>query len=661
MQQAARNLHALGFRTLPIRKGSKVPSTAHGVKDATADDAVTDSWYAEHPNDGIGVSGDGFIIFDFDVHDGIDGRDALIGWDLPDTLCQTTPSGGYHMIYRTDREVHPSVNTQMAVDVRGWHSYIVCDPTPGYVFEDDREPAIANEAVYRFLEYVQPKKAEPSETARETSTTTVAEGGRNDYLFRQGCSIWARYPDNKKLLSSALHTLNEVNCEPPLTKQEVDKIVKSVLEKPAGLSDEAKASKKKAQSKKFDHASVAERLITERGACFIDGMPAIRRGDSYEIGWNAISKEIIAMERNATRTNQAEVHHYLLITAEHKQRSRPTLIAFKNGVLDITNMELRPFEPTDVIPNIIPHNWIPDAQCKIVDDTLMKMACCDLDTLESLIEVMGVCMYSSAEFAQAAILLGEGSNGKSTYIRMLQALLGKRNISSLDLSMVGKQFHTGQLAGKLANLGDDISNEFQRGDVLMVFKKVVDGDRIYTDVKGTEGYEFEPYATLVFSANEFPRLADYSDGMMRRLFPIEFNATFKRGDPDYNPRTAALVTSEEACEYMCTLGIQGLLQVIAHNGFTPNAASEKRTVTILNDNNTVDAWVDEIGYTSDDVDGAVVQAIYDGYKNWCLDGNLQPVSRTKFTRLMNKKLGITAKVKRIGAVTKRCFALEEKA
>ena len=122
MQEAARRLHALGFKTLPIKPKSKEPNCPHGVKDATNSDAATDAWYAAHAEDGIGISGEGFVIFDFDVKDGLDGRDALLGWDLPDTLCQTTPSGGYHMIYKCAEEVRPSVNQEIAVDVRGWHS-----------------------------------------------------------------------------------------------------------------------------------------------------------------------------------------------------------------------------------------------------------------------------------------------------------------------------------------------------------------------------------------------------------------------------------------------------------------------------------------------------------------------------------------------------------
>ena len=643
----------MGFRTLPIKPGSKEPATAHGVKDATDDDVATDAYYATHPNHGIGIAGDGFVIFDFDVKDGIDGRDQLLGWNLPDTLCQTTPSGGYHMIYRTDEEIRPSVNQALAVDVRGWHSYIVCDPTPGYCFEDDCEPAAANEAVMAFLNHVRPKANKSEKQRRGKQSDKIREGGRNDYLHKQGCSMRAKeVPDDE--IRAYLHGLNRVNCKPPLDDAEVDKIANSVLDLKPGLSDEAKEAKR-GRPRKFNHAAVAKKLISDNGACFIDGMPAIRHGKIYEIGWKAVAREIIAINEEATRQNQKEVQHYLMMMAEQKQQSDPALIAFRNGVLDVRTMELRDFTDDDVIPNIIPHDWNPDAECQAVDNTLLKMACCEPDIFESLMEVIGVCMYRSAEFTQSAILLGEGSNGKSTYIRMLQALLGKQNISSLDMAMLGKQFHTGQLAGKLANLGDDISNEFQRGDLLSVFKKIVDGNRVYADVKGVEGFEFESYATLVFSANEFPRLADYTDGMLRRIFPIEFNARFSKTDADYDPRISRKITTEQACQRMAVLGVAGLQQVIDNNGFTPNAASSKRVGEIQAENDNVLSWSIENGWNAETLDGCVGMTKYSEYKQWCMDCGLQAVSRNKFSRSINKHYGMQTADEWTNGATKKVF------
>lgn len=660
MQEAARRLHKLGFKTLPIRPGTKEPANTNGVKGATADDNVTDSWYAAHPDHGIGISGDGFVIFDFDVHEHVDGRDQLDGWDLPETLSQTTPSGGYHMIYRTDEVVRPSVNQELAVDVRGWHSYIVCEPTPGYCFEEYVEPAEANETVFEFLEHIRPTRKRDSRSPRPSSASggdVVAEGGRNDFLFREGRSLRTNEKLSDDDIREKLHGINAMKCRPPLSHYEVDRIAESVCSVKPGLSDEAKSAKRRGRPRVFDHAGIAERLIGENGACFVDGMPAIRCGNVYEIGWNAVSREIIRLERNATKTNQKEVHHYLTIQAPQRFQSDAQLIAFKNGILDISGEKptLREWREDDIIPNVIPHDWNPDAVCDTVDNTLFKLANGDDETYGSLLEVMGVCMYRSNEFTQSAILLGEGSNGKSTYIRMITNLLGRENISSLDLSMMGKQFLTGQLAGKLANLGDDISNEFQRGDILAIFKKVVDGNRIYADVKGSAGFEFEPYSTLVFSANEFPRLADYSDGMMRRLFPVEFTARFKKTDADYDPRIAQKLATEKACERMCVLGVLGLQRVIENHGFTPTAASRRRVEEIKADNDTVLAWALDNGWTSDTLDGCVCAVLYDSYKQWCLESGLQAVKRTKFTRGVNKHYSMRSVAAWKNGKTQKCF------
>ena len=651
MKEAAQKLHALGFATLPIKPGTKAPATAHGVKDATRDDAVTDAYYDAHPEYGIGVSGDGFIIFDFDVKEGVDGRDQLIGWDLPDTLAQTTPSGGYHMFYRTTETVKPSVNTAIGVDVRGWHSYVVCDPTPGYCFEDDEQPiADANETVMRFLDNVRPVKAEQQQPKLK------AGQGRNNDLFAYGASLQSASKSDAEI-EALMYVYNQDHFDPPLSDAEFKQTVNSVLSNLGkGHSEEVKKAQR-GRSRKFNHAAIAEQLIAENGFCFVDGMPAIRHGKIYEIGWKAVSREIISINHEATRTNQKEVQHYLSVMAEQKQQSNPALIAFKNGVLDVRTMELRDYEPNDVIPNIVPHDWIANAECAAVDNVLLKMACGESDVLESLIEVLGVCMYRSSEFTQSAILLGEGSNGKSTYIRMIQALLGKENISSLDMSMLGKQFHTGQLAGKLANLGDDISNEFQRGDLLSVFKKVVDGNRIYADVKGMEGFEFEPYATLVFSANEFPRLADYTDGMLRRIFPIEFNAKFSKTDADYDPRISKKITTDKACQHMAVLGVMGLQQVIENNGFTPNNASNRRVDEIKASNDTVLSWALDEGWKPETLDGSITKTLYAAYRQWCIESGLQAVSKNKFTRAIKKHFGLSTCDEWMDGMTKKVFKL----
>ena len=615
MQAAARKLHALGLKTIPIKPGTKEPATKHGVNDATIDNAATDAYYAMHPDHGIGVSGDGFVIFDFDVHDGVDGRDELLDWDLPETLAQTTPSGGYHMFYKTYEDIRPSVNTDIAVDVRGWHSYVVCDPTPGYCFEGDTEIAEADDRVMAFLEHVRPRKRH----RQEQHTETVGEGGRNDFLFRKGRGMRADEKNTDEFIREYIHGLNVVSCKPPLPRREVDKIADSVLSVPAGYSEEVKQAKR-GRPRKFDHNKVARRLINERGAAFVDGMPALRDEDGgrYRTGWDAFDAAIIDMHDDCTTSNRKEVKAYIQAKAPRLRQSPWNLIAFENGVLDVTTLEFRDWLPTDVIPNVIPHKWNPDAQSDTLDHVLDRMACGDISVLCNLTEFIGVCMMRSVKRCPVfPVLIGEGSNGKSTYIGLLKDVVGDENISGLQPKDITARFLGAHIVGKTANLGDDIASGYLDDKDCAIIKSVATGDLMFTDVKGGTGFKFEPYCTMVFSCNAFPRLADTTPGFMRRFMPIEFNAVFSNADPDFDPMIGEKLRDERTLEYACVIGVEGLRRVIAQNGPTPNEMSDAVKGDLAREGNTALQWFNDEGISAEHIVGMTKEEVHKEYVEWC--------------------------------------------
>ena len=624
MQAAARRLHKLGFKTIPIKPGTKEPATRHGVKDATDDDAVTDAFYKANPKHGIGVSGDGFLIFDFDVKEGVDGRDQLLEFDLPDTLAQTTPSGGYHLFYRTSEEIRPSVNAALAVDVRGWHSYVVCDPTPGYCFEDEETPiADANENVMQFLEHVRPQKRHytPYKGISDGKRKLKDGEGRNNDLYAYGCSLQSdSRPDDE--IENLMFAYNQANFEPPLDDVEFRKCVNNVLcNIPKGHSEEVKQQEKRGRGRprKFEHNKVARKLIDEYGVCLIDGeAPAIRDGGRYYVGWDAIDKAIIDMHDDCTVTNRKEVKAYIQVKAPVKHQSSPYLIAFKNGVLDVRTLELRDYQDDDVIPNVIPHNWNPDAYSETLYNVLDKMACGDVSTCLNLTEFIGVCMVRSAKLCPFfPVLIGTGSNGKSTYIELLKDVVGSENISGLQPKEITAHFLGTHIVGKTANLGDDISSGYLDDRDCAVIKSVATGDLMFTDVKGGKGFHFQPYCTMVFSCNQFPRLADTTPGFMRRLFPIEFNAVFSPTDDDYDPMIGEKLREETALEYACVIGVEGLRRVIKQNQPTPNELSESMKSEIAREANTAMQWFHDDNVTADYLRGMTKEEAYEQYLKWC--------------------------------------------
>lgn len=644
MLDAALEYAAMGWAVFPLKPRSKEPATAHGFKDATTDAAQVAEWWAERPGCNIGVSlgapsGNVFAI-DIDVDEGgdYDGWDALREWErengeLPETASTITGKGGSHILYRASGEVRPSANNLTHIDIRGDGSYIVAPPSihpngQRYEWEnhpDDTGITAANAQVMAFVDKMRPNGGEDTRP-KVTAEGKLSKGGRNNMLFKMACGLQAQSWDDDAITAS-VEVFNSMKCKPPLPDYEVGKILESALKLPKGKSAEwyeehrkdGEDTAKRGRPRKFEHNKVAQTLIDEYGACLIDGeTPAIRQGGRYVLGWDAFDSAIIGMHDDCTVSNRKEVKAYIQVRATARKQSSPYLIAFTNGVLDVRTMELRDWTPDDVIPNVIPHRWNPDAKGEALDAVLDKMACGDVATCLNLAEFIGVCMVRSAKLCPFfPVLIGIGSNGKSTYIELLKNVVGDENISGLQPKEIAAHFLASHIVGKTANLGDDISSGYLDDRDCAVIKSVATGDLMFTDVKGGKGFHFQPYCTMVFSCNQFPRLADTTPGFMRRLFPVEFNAVFSPDDPDFDPMIGEKLAQEESLEHACVIGVEGLRRVLAQHRPTPNSMSESMRSEIARDGNTGLQWFNDDEITADSLVGMTKEEAYRKYLDWC--------------------------------------------
>ena len=653
--QAALLYASMGWRVFPLQPRQKDRFGCKSWKrDATTDEVQIRAWWGKNPEYNVGVvTGDGLGVIDVDdkpdKHGGILGSDMLADWEfehgkIAETVCAQSGSGGVHYYFDIgDWPIRKCESPGLSIDLRCNGGYIVAPPSihpdtgEPYTWDispEDMAPAKLGSVEKACFQWIwdnrNGNRGNDAKPDKGKDGGIIREGGRNAALFSEGRSMRSKGLDYD-LIRAALDGKNHMLCRPPLPDEEVEKIAKSVCNVEPGFSEEVK---KQRRGKQFRHNDVARRLMDERGACFIDGMPAVRVGDHYRAGWEHVDSAVIDLHDDATAHNQREVRHYLLVRAPRVPQSRPTLVAFENGVLDMETMELRDPLPSDMIPNVIPHRWNPDAKGELVDATLRRMAAGDDGTLDNLSEIIGLCMFRSARYGYCPVLLGEGSNGKSTYIDMLHAVIGDSNMSALQPREIGQRFQAAQLIGKLANLGDDISNDYIDPDSCATIKKVATGSTMYTDVKGGDGFNFQPYCTMVFSANEFPRLGDSSYGMRRRLFPIAFNARFSPDDPDFDPNIGEKLTSEESCEYMCKLGVYAMLNVMRNGKLTDNMESRRIIDRIEVDNNTVLQWMDDMGLTAEYAVGMTAQEVYSDYQDWCKRNGVSWVGSRKFSNVL---------------------------
>lgn len=373
----------------------------------------------------------------------------------------------------------------------------------------------------------------------------------------------------------------------------------------------------------------------------------------YENGYKEIETEMIHYIPNLKKTQRREVLDYMELITEERQMSEANLIAFENGVYDIVTGELKSFSYDMVITNKIPWNYNPDAYSELADKTLDKLACNDKNIRLLLEECIGYCFYRRNELGKAFILTGDKSNGKSTFLDCMKAMLGEQNISALDLKELGDRFSTAMMFGKLANIGDDIGDDFLQGSQVSIFKKVVTGNRIKAERKGQDPFEFNPFIKLLFSANDIPRMKDKTGAVLRRLVIIPFNATFSKESDDYDPYIKYKLIEQDCMEYFIRVGVEGLQRVIINQGFTQSEKVQNQLNEYEEENNPIIAFIADCGV--DAIENEPTNEVYKRYQVFCAENSMQPMSNIVFSKQINKRLGFTVVQKKLNGVNRKIF------
>ncbi|HCU3073633.1 TPA: DNA primase [Clostridioides difficile] len=362
----------------------------------------------------------------------------------------------------------------------------------------------------------------------------------------------------------------------------------------------------------------------------------------YVDGQARIEAEMINNISNLNKAKRSEVLSYLnLLISENTSMSEANLIAFKNGIYNIVDDSFIEFSPEFIITNKVNWNYNPGAYSKLVDKTMNKLSCGDFEIRMLLEEVVGYCFYRRNELRKAFILTGDKANGKSTYLDMIKTLLGDENTSALDLKELSDRFKTAELFGKLANIGDDIGDEFIANPA--IFKKLVSGDRVNVEKKGQNPFDFNNYSKFLFSANNIPRIKDKTGAVLDRLIIIPFNASFSVKDKDFDPYIKYKLREQEAIEYLINLGLEGLKRVLKNRKFTVPDKVKKEILEYEEVNNPILGFFKEI----DKIENESTKEIYRKYQEYCILNGLQPISNIEFSRQVVKKFGYEVKDKRI--------------
>jgi len=386
----------------------------------------------------------------------------------------------------------------------------------------------------------------------------------------------------------------------------------------------------------------------------IDGQLHVYKDGIYVDGTKEIESQMIQHIPDLNKAKRAEVLSYIdIMIRQNTQMSTANYIAFNNGIYNIETGELEDYTPDIVITNKIPYDYIEGAYSKLADNTLDKLSCHDKSIRMLLEECIGYCFYRRSELRKAFILTGEKENGKSTFLAMLNNLLGQENVANLDLKELSDRFKTAELFGKLANIGDDIGDEFIPNPA--IFKKLSSGNPVNAERKGQDPFNFSNYAKLIFSANDIPRIKDKSGAVLSRLVIIPFNAKFTSDDPDFDPYIKYKLIQQEPMEYLINIGVKGLLRILKNQKFTTSIIVSKAIQDYEETNNPILLFFKE----GPKIEDEPTSTVYRSYYEFCMANNFQPLSNIEFSKQIKKYYGVEIVNKTVNRKKYRVFVKKE--
>lgn len=213
---------------------------------------------------------------------------------------------------------------------------------------------------------------------------------------------------------------------------------------------------------------------------------------------------------------------------QHGRRNIPepipkSWVQFNDKVVDIKTGRKITANPKYFLTNPLPFSLGDSTETPAIDKLFHDWV--DEEYVRTLHEIIAYACISDRFLQRIVALVGGGSNGKGSYIKLVEKLLGKNNVVSSELSTLStNRFETFYLYKKLlCSVGEvgetDLKNTSQ-------IKKLSGEDTMRYECKQKTPFSDTNTALIVASTNSLPATRDRTLGFYRRFLIVDFPHQF---------------------------------------------------------------------------------------------------------------------------------------
>jgi len=380
----------------------------------------------------------------------------------------------------------------------------------------------------KVTELMQKEDKQANEVAKKIRNTSLARLTTEEYIENQLLPQVNGYSEDIRDLHDQL-TFEE--------EEKTNEVLNSYFDVTWATNDKGE---KYVKEKTFVPSKLAEDITNDipiaknldLGKVFIwrNGQWQLKAQDVFEnIAGNRLQQEY---KRN--RVNDAwEKANTDKLIRNKDWRSPGHKVNLVGGCYDYEKDRLVEKKPGDRFLHKIHYKYDENAECPNFKHFLREVLP-EEETREKLLESLGLALLPDVH-GKALLLTGEGANGKTVILKIMDALMEGGNTVEKGIHSLTQQFDIDALYGKLVMTDEDMSGSKLSEQNTSFFKKMVGGGKIPAEEKYGDSYDFYPTVTPIFCANTIPPTPDRGNSFFRRWTIIKFPITFKSNPSDEDP------------------------------------------------------------------------------------------------------------------------------
>ena len=290
------------------------------------------------------------------------------------------------------------------------------------------------------------------------------------------------------------------------------------------------------------------------------------------------------------------------------------LLAVANGTLDLRTGQLRPSRRGDFITRGSDIRFDPAATCPTFIRFMERIFRAHPEVIPFLRRAIGYTLTGDTREQCVFIAHGDGSNGKSTLVKVLEWILGdyaKQAAPDLLLTKTGDRHPTEIADLRGARLVATVETGEGRRLAESLLKQMSGGDKLKGRYMRRDFFEFDPTFKVWLATNHKPAIRGTDHGIWRRIRLIPFAETI--GDDEKDPALPAKLKAE--LPGILAWAVRGCLEW-QRDGLKPPEVVTVATNAYRAEQDVLAAFLEECCVVNRRAEARAAD-LYRAYTDWC--------------------------------------------